>query len=178
MWLSETKDIFLLRSLPFQDALLSDRAAYTKEVFAVAESSFHHVDISETSSKGMEVMYVYPFLSNQDFVIEGSNYEVKFGDCLISLQRVEGMPEAGLIRFYYTKNKKPVGSGSKKFKVDCEVKDIYTLEIFANTKEEAIEIAKNIPPSKWDHIVVDSHLEEIAMVRMARWGNMSSKEIA
>jgi hypothetical protein len=101
MWIDDTKDTFLLRNLPFQAGLLSDPNAYKDAVFGVAESSFHHVDLFKNSLKNLETMYVYTFSEDQTVELNKESYSVSFGDCLISLYEIKGMPTKNFINFYY-----------------------------------------------------------------------------
>ena len=138
MWIDEKKDTFLLRHLPFQTALLSDQAAYEQAVFEVAQSSFYHVDLFKSKKDNLQSMYVYPFINDGQLELDGISHSVSFGDCLISLNRIDEMPEDNLIMFYYTRDKQQIGNGSKEFQVSCVVSDTYTISVFAENEEEAI----------------------------------------
>jgi hypothetical protein len=70
------------------------------------------------------------------------------------------------------------GNGSKKFVVSCEVRDLFTININADSEDEALEMANKLPHHLWNHPDVDEHLTHRVLVRMARWGNMSVKEIS
>jgi hypothetical protein len=175
MWIDKNKDIFLLRNLPFQQAIDSNFEAYSHAVFGVVESSFSHIDVFKENSLGLEILYVYPFDKNQKFVFNQEQFDVAVGDCFISLNKIEELEYLKTIKFYYSKEKAKIGDGSKNFEVECLVRDAYKLSVFAETEEEAIELARLVPAAKWEHSIIDTHLEETAMIRISRWGNMSAR---
>jgi hypothetical protein len=175
MWIDKNKNVFLLRDLPFQQAIDSNFQAYSNAVFGVVESSFSHIDVFKEKSLGLETLYVYPFDKNQNFVFDGEHFNVSVGDCVISLNIIDKLDYLKRINFYYSKEKAKIGNGSKNFEVECLVRDVYRLSVFAETEEEAIALASSVPATKWEHLVVDSHLEETAMIRISRWGNMSAR---
>lgn len=182
MWIGNNRDIFLLRNMPFKNAVVSNQESYRDEVFKIAESSFNHVDLYTDYDDGLDVMLVAVFASNYDLIIDNEKFEVSFGDCLITTtpQKILSLePEFVLleIEFYFTRNKKQVGTGSKEYSIISVVRDEYKINVFADSLEEAISLASEIPPSKWEHLEVDTHLEERTMVRMARWGNFTAKEV-
>jgi hypothetical protein len=175
MWIDKNKDVFLLRNLPFQQAIESNFEAYSHAVFGVVESSFSHIDVFKENSFDLDILYVYPFDKNQNFVFGQEQFDVAVGDCLISLNKIEKLDYLKTIKFYYSREKAKIGDGSKNFEVECLVRDVYKLSVFAETKEEAIELARLVPAAKWEHSIIDTHLEETAMIRISRWGNMSAR---
>jgi hypothetical protein len=175
MWIDKNKDIFLLRNLPFQQAIDHNFEAYSHAVFGVIESSFSHIDVFKENSFDLDILYVYPFDQNQRFVFDQEQFDVAVGDCLISLNKIEKLDYLKTIKFYYSREKAKIGDGSKNFEVECLVRDVYKLSVFAETEEEAVELARLVPASKWEHLVIDNHLEETAMIRISRWGNMSAR---
>jgi hypothetical protein len=175
MWIDKDKSVFLLRNLPFQQAIDSNFQAYSHAVFGVVESSFSHIDVFKENSLGLEILYVYPFDQNQRFVFGEEQFDVAVGDCLISLNKVDKLEYLKTINFYYSKEKAKIGNGSKSFEVECLVRDLYKISVFAETEEEAIGLASMVPASKWEHSIIDTHLEETAMIRISRWGNMSAR---
>lgn len=180
MWLDKEKTMFLLRNLPFQAAVSSNLEAYKESVFGIIESSFHHVDVFKNNADGLSEITVIPFAESNSFSFEDSGFDVSEGDCLITMDCLGDLGIGHIqalepITFYYSKQKMAIGSGSKNFKVTCTVKDVYSLDVFAETEEEAILIAKGVAPSKWEHLVIDNHLEETHMIRMGRWGNFEAR---
>jgi hypothetical protein len=67
MWIDENKNVFLLRNLPFQQAIDSNFQAYSQAVFSVVESSFSHIDVFKENSLDLDILYVYPYDQNQNF---------------------------------------------------------------------------------------------------------------
>lgn len=182
MWIDQNKDIFLLRNMPFKNALVSDQVSYRQEVFSVAESSFSHIDLYSEYEDGLEVMLVVPFVSNYTFKYDEEEFDVSFGDCVITTDPSKILhidPDFILteIEFYFSEQKKQVGTGSKEYEIISVVRDEYRLKVFANSEEEALEISRTVSPSKWEHLEIDTHLEQRHMVRMGRWGNLTAKEI-
>jgi hypothetical protein len=153
----------------------SNIQAYSDAVFDVIESSFSHIDVFKEDFLGLTPLYVYVFNKNQNFVFGEDSFDVKAGDCLIALEKNPNLEHLKTIKFYHSKEKAKIGSGSKNFEVECLVRDIYKLSVFAENEEDAVKIARQVPVSKWEHLIIDNDLEETALVRISRWGNMSAR---
>jgi hypothetical protein len=182
MWIDKNKNIFLLRDMPFRSAVSSNPQAYSDSVFSVIQSSFHHFDVFKENSIGLSEMWVIPFSEDSAFSYNKQLFPTSYGDCLITTVAPEDLDidQSKIlpwISFYYNKEKTKVGSGSKQFEVTCIVRDHYTVKVFAETESEAVSLAKNISPEKWEHIIIDNELEEVHMVRMGRWGNFRARRI-
>lgn len=181
MWIGNNRDVFLLRDMPFKNAVINDRESYINEVFGIAESSFSHVDLYHDYEDNLKVMLIAVFASNYTINLDGQDLDVSFGDCLITTEPqkiLQVEPEFILteLEFYFTEEKQQLGSGSKQYEVTSFVRDEYRIKVFADSEEEAIEIAKGISPSKWEHLEIDTHIEQRTMIRMGRWGIFSAKE--
>ena len=81
------------------------------------------------------------------------------------------------IIFSFSRKKELFGTGSKVYQVTAIIRDNYTINVLADSEEEAIANAKYIPAYEWHHPDIEPHLTERRMVRMARWGNFVAKEV-
>lgn len=116
-----------------------------------------------------------------EFPTLGVNLKASRGDVLTFLSDLPFIPQVKILqkKFSFVRKRELVGTGSKTFKVEVLIKDHYTININADTKEEAIEIANEIPIAEWEHpdIPEDLHLIDRRVVRHARWGNLTAEEI-
>jgi hypothetical protein len=86
-------------------------------------------------------------------------------------------------QFYVTEllgspEKKVFGSGEKEFEVVATIRDEYRLKVFANSEEEAIDIANATDISDWQHPTIEPHLVDRKIIRHARWGNLKATEVS
>ena len=182
MWIDKDKNVFLLREMPFRSAVSSNPQAYSDSVFGIIESSFHHFDVFKENSAGLSAMWVIPFSEDNAFSYNGESFATSYGDCLVTtvapenleLDQSKALPS---IVFYYNKEKARIGNGSKQFEVTCIVRDHYVVRVFAETESEAVSLARNIPPAKWEHVVIDDELEDVHLARMVRWGNFMARGV-
>lgn len=85
-------------------------------------------------------------------------------------------------QFYVTEllgspEKKVFGSGEKEFEVVATIRDEYRLKVFANSREEAIDIANATDIADWQHPTIEPHLVDRKIIRHARWGNLEATEV-
>jgi hypothetical protein len=72
--------------------------------------------------------------------------------------------------YYYPKIKKM--DGSNKYIVRATLEDNYNIEVYANTEDEALQKAYNIPLPEWNHEEIDDRPEKMKIIRWSRWGNL------
>lgn len=97
-----------------------------------------------------------------------------------SEERFEILSDSGyvMLQLGYADKVDYIGNGPKKFEVVARINDEYRLNVFAETEDEAIAMAYNHDISEWEHPVIEPHLEDRRIIRHARWGNLSAKEIS
>lgn len=76
----------------------------------------------------------------------------------------------------YSDDKKIVAEGSNKYTVLSTIHDEYCIDVYADSKEEAIEKASTINLSQWEHIDLYPELENRVITRFSKWGNFRIKE--
>jgi hypothetical protein len=62
-------------------------------------------------------------------------------------------------------------TGSKEFTVTSTVIDKYQVKVYADSEEEAIENAKTVPISQWEHLNIYPDVSERKIIRYAKWCN-------
>lgn len=111
------------------------------------------------------------------------SYEVDRGDLLIFPQdtmfnifnkdKRNDLIECHKI-YYYPKIQKT--NGKNKYIIRATLEDHYNIEIYADTQDEAMQKAYNIPLPEWNHEEIDDHKEKIKIVRWSKWGNFKVVE--
>lgn len=81
-----------------------------------------------------------------------------------------------IFKFKYSQNV-DLDSGSKKFKVTATLIDKYETYVTAENEEEAIEKAKNISLSYWDHLDIYPDVQERKIIRYAKWNNFEAEPL-
>lgn len=76
-----------------------------------------------------------------------------------------------LIRKICYREKIKNNTGSKEFLVTSTVIDKYQVLVYADSEEEAIENAKTIPISQWNHLDLYPDVSERKIIRYAKWCN-------
>jgi hypothetical protein len=71
--------------------------------------------------------------------------------------------------YYYPKIKKQ--EGRNKYTIKATLQDNYNIDIYADSEEEALQKAYNIPLPEWNHEEIDDKPEKIKIIRWSRWGN-------
>jgi hypothetical protein len=79
--------------------------------------------------------------------------------------------------FSYVDKAGILGSGSKAFEVVATIRDEYRLKVMASSEDEALQIANAHDISEWEHPDIEPHLSDRRIIRHARWGNLSVREI-
>lgn len=72
--------------------------------------------------------------------------------------------------YYYPKIKKI--DGNNKYTVRATLEDHYNIEVYADTEDEALQKAYNIPLPEWNHEEIDDGPEKMKIIRWSRWGNL------
>ena len=71
--------------------------------------------------------------------------------------------------YYYPKIKKQ--DGKNKYSVRATLQDNYNIDVYADSEEEALQKAYNIPLPEWNHEEIDDRPEKMKIIRWSRWGN-------
>lgn len=157
-----------------------------QDAFLLARSNFPHLTFfleeqpeEFASSKEWEA---YAFKDAATVFINGAPEWVFKNSILIRTDMDEQLDLPNVDDIYRIANGrylvgKSFGSGSKTYKVTAVLRDEYTLDVKADSEEEAVDLAFNINIADWKHEEIEPHLTERAIVRMARWGNLSAEEV-
>ena len=110
--------------------------------------------------------------------VENQSMRVDRGDVVIFpselIYSCEDQDSFRIFKFKYSQNV-DLDSGSKKFKVTATLIDKYETYITADNEEEAIEKAKNISLSYWDHLDIYPDVQERKIIRYAKWNNFDAE---
>ena len=71
----------------------------------------------------------------------------------------------------YSNKKESLSNGANKYTVISTIMDEYSLEVFADSEEEAISKASLINISQWDHLDLYPELEDRVITKFSKWGN-------
>lgn len=112
-------------------------------------------------------------IPSKDMVIELSERDILTIEMSL-LHKISG-------KFYATElagspEKKVFGSGPKEFVVVATIRDEYRLKVFAETQEQAIDVANGVDIADWEHPTIEPHLTDRRIIRHARWGNLKAME--
>lgn len=127
------------------------------------------------------VVLVFTDSNKIHFKENQANISTSFGDAIAfkNIFSYEIRDNTPVIRltFKTTKDKKVFGSGKDEYVVTAHIRDQYTINVFANSESEAIDIANNIPVDEWEHPDIDPELHQRQLVRYAKWGNLDAKKL-
>jgi hypothetical protein len=76
----------------------------------------------------------------------------------------------------YSNDKQIASEGSNKYTVLSTIHDEYSIDVYADSKEEAIDKASTINLSQWEHLDLYPELENRVITRFSKWGNFRVKE--
>jgi hypothetical protein len=66
--------------------------------------------------------------------------------------------------------------GANKYTVLSTIHDEYSIDVYADSEEEAIEKASTINLSQWEHLDLYPELENRVITKFSKWGNFRIKE--
>jgi hypothetical protein len=76
----------------------------------------------------------------------------------------------------YSDDRQIASEGSSKYTVLSTIHDEYSIDVYADSKEEAIEKASTINLSEWEHLDLYPELENRVITKFSKWGNFRVKE--
>jgi hypothetical protein len=104
---------------------------------------------------------------------ESSTFNVEASDVLMFPKHIpfEVLDGEVTIKTFKTGNFPVLGDGDTKFKVEVTFADNYSIDVYANSEQEAIDFAYDTPMSYWvHHWEEDQELERFTTTRRTRWG--------
>lgn len=179
-------EVLIKGSKSIDEYLLSDKdeRKLTQFLLGHAKSKFGNFTVFSEWMDGIEDCITSLAVLNEgtiEFPTLGVNLKASRGDVLTFLSDLPFIPQVKILmkKFSFVRTRESFGTGSKTFRVEALIRDHYTININAETKEEAIEIANEIPIAEWQHpdIPEDLHLTDRRVVRHARWGNLTAEEV-
>ena len=158
--------------------------------FTLARSNFPHLSIylGDTLGQGhkpkekMPRWNAYAFRAAASVFIDGEPVWVFANSILISIDSDAPIDMPDVEDIFWVaggiySTEKNFGSGDKEYTVTAVLRDEYTLNVKADSEEDAVKYAMQINISDWKHEEIEPHLEERVLLRMARWGNLTAKEV-
>lgn len=76
----------------------------------------------------------------------------------------------------YSDSTEIASNGSTKYTILSTIHDEYSIDVYADSEEEAIEKASTINLSQWEHLDLYPELEDRVITRFSKWGNFRIKE--
>jgi hypothetical protein len=186
MWYGDNTVIVLQYPGP-EDAAWSNRDQLAVEAFALARSNFSDITLTNDTDSMLTIGAInqwdaYAVLEDATVFVNDDPVWVFANSIIIRINsetKLE-LPEIPSI-FIVTNGSwvkgKSFGTGSNKYEVTAVLRDEYTIEIEADSEEEAARLAYNIDISEWHHKELETNLVDRVLVRMARWGNLSTKKV-
>jgi hypothetical protein len=154
-----------------------------RQVLGVIKSKFDAVNVFSGLLEGHKRINAFAILGDGYVVCDDLNINHFVGtrDIVAYYDELDVTVNAPKILFElsYSDAPKVWGNGPRLYEVEALIRDKYTINIHANSEEEALAIADKIDVSEWKHpdVLEDAHLNDRRLIRHARWGNLSVKEI-
>jgi hypothetical protein len=145
-------------------------------------------DVTFISDPGDDVLPVVTCIICKDSsmlvtVQEGemvSRIEMSKGDLLVFPSELRHQFESNqniiVVKVPYFK-KLETSRGPNKYKVTSRLIDEYEIIIYANSEDEARDIAKNTSISKWKHLDLFPEISDRKIIRYSKWGNFNINPI-
>lgn len=152
-----------------------------KKVIGIVKSKFSDVSITGAARENEPCIIALAVYEPTTIVVDGESTDVPPMTLVAFYNSLDYyiQESAGCVkfRFIYADKVDHIGDGSKKFEVVAKINDEYRIKVFAETEEEAIALAYNHDISEWEHPTIEPHLEDRRIIRHARWGNLTAKEM-
>lgn len=155
-----------------------------EELFGTLRSKYTHLNVFNNIIDGTNILAIV-FFDNAEIDLLGYKFWVSPGSVFTTTKDIDDFSSLHGVnnihfRFGYgERSALHFGNGSTEYEVTALIRDTYTVKVFANSEEEAIEIANSVPIHDWEHPVIpeDSHLQDRRVIRHCRWGNLSARKI-
>jgi hypothetical protein len=160
-----------------------DDSRIKEELFGAMKSKFTHVNVFNDVLDSYMITGVV-FFGHADISIFEFNIHVSPGDFIATTREIdfERLKDVEFRHFSYgygPRSATKFGDGNTEYEVSVLIRDNYTIRVFANSEEEALKIADDVPIHDWEHPTIpkDSHLQDRRIMRHCRWGNLSVREV-
>lgn len=184
LFLDDNKMLFCTPQTLTEDLFkIENSEGLARQVLGVIKSKFDTVNIFSGFLEGHGKINAFAILGDGYVVCKdlGINHFVSTRDVVAYYDELDVTITAPKILFElsYSDAPKTWGQGKNLYEVTALIRDKYTININANSEEEALAIADKIDVSEWKHpdVMEDAHLNDRRLIRHARWGNLSVKEI-
>lgn len=178
----ENKRVYVLRDITdIISRSIDHMPALEQSMFEIVSSKLFKHQVFREQEDGAEKV-VCLVAKGQSKIInlhDNTSADIIFGDMALASGDTPLSVSGNciVIDFYISSNPKTFGSGSMKFEVTALVNDKYTLVVNADSEEDAIAIANEVPIISWTHPTIEPGLKERKLLRYARWGNLSALEV-
>lgn len=154
------------------------------ELFGTLRSKYTHLNVLTETFDDRNILAII-FFDNAEIDLLGYKISVSPGSIFTTTKHIDDFSSLNGVsnihfRFGYgDKTAMHFGNGKTAYQVTALIRDDYTIKVFADSEEEAIEIANSVPIHDWEHPTIpeDMHLQDRRVIRHCRWGNLSAKEI-
>ena len=159
---------------------INDLERLEQEMMGLVYSKISHLKIVKKSegALGKVLCIVAKDVATVSNLHDSSSHDIVFGDIVLASgdAPVEISGNCLVFDFYISPTPKRFGQGKSRFEVTATINDKYTITVNADSAEDAVKIANDIPIDNWAHPTIEPHLKERQIVRYARWGNLSAVE--
>jgi uncharacterized protein YneR len=186
MWYGDNT-VIILQYPGSEDEAWSNRDQLAVEAFALARSNFSDITLTNDTDSMLTIGAInqwdaYAVLEDSTVFIDHEPVWVFANSIIIRINSETKLELPETQSIFIVNNGswvkgKSFGTGSNKYEVTAVLRDEYTIEVEADSEEEANRIAYDIDLSEWHHNELDTDLNDRVLIRMARWGNLSSRKV-
>jgi hypothetical protein len=154
-----------------------------KELYGAMRSKFTHLNVFnqviDSNMIDVVVFFEHANVSILDYDIPVSPGSFLATTKEIDFSKLSHVTYKHFVFGYGPRTDTKFGNGSTEYEVTVLIRDNYTIKVFADSEEEALQIADTVEVHDWEHPVVpeDSHLQDRRMMRHCRWGNLSVRKV-
>jgi hypothetical protein len=183
VWIKDHSAISFYDSLSLSEEKLNDNDAFFQKLLVVLKSHFFSYTIYPWSNEEPNQINAFLFTEETNVTIPSLDHEqVYYPTNILCVTNdievyVENKMAYKTFKFGFNKIKEPVGLGSKVFNVVATIRDEYRIKVYAESEQEAIDMAFDVPICEWEHPDIEPDLLDRQIIRYARWGNLSAKQV-
>jgi hypothetical protein len=155
-----------------------------QELFGVIRNKYFNFNVFSDVLESDKIITAIVFFKDADIELLDVKIHVAQGSVFastkqIDLDAISNVPNIAFHFGYGPRSATVFGNGANEYEVSVLIRDTYKIKVFANSEDEALKIADDVPLYDWEHpdVLEDAHLEDRRVIRHCRWGNLSVKEL-
>jgi hypothetical protein len=155
-----------------------------EELFGIIKNKYAGLNVFTDVLEPGRILTAVVFFEDADIEILDIKIHVAAGSVFASTKEIDlgaiaTVPNIAFHFGYGPRTATVFGNGNTEYEVSVLIRDTYKVKVMANSEEEALRIADEVPIHDWEHpdVLEDKHLEDRRVIRHCRWGNLSVKEV-